>query len=192
MSPNCNVSSLFGFQPSYGWPHAPHAPHHRPLMLSSFSMAGGHPPHEVCHSEQLTMLTNISERDGSSSFCFSCHVLEEVRALPHFVEGVFVSRLSASSSTGSPILPNFFFLHCGMSSSSYPSSPRTFAMPLKALYKTSVIRLCTTTFPSSPNNSLWEADLHSTNPYYSQLHFLKGLGWIPQVVRSLLLHRSLL
>ena len=94
MSPHRNVSSLFGFLQSHG---CPHAPHHQPtthaVSLSSSSMVGGDPPEGVAQWEQLAMFTDISERDGSSSFCFSHLRSGEVRALPHDILGVDVSRL---------------------------------------------------------------------------------------------------
>ena len=58
-----------------------------------FSMVGGHTPQECSIGEQLTMLTDTSERDGSSPFFFSYHMPAEIRALPHDTFGVDVSHI---------------------------------------------------------------------------------------------------
>ena len=63
--PNCNVRSHFGFLQSHV---CPHVPHHKPthiVLVTPFYMAGGHPPQEAFHKEQLTMLTDVCESDGS-------------------------------------------------------------------------------------------------------------------------------
>ena len=147
MSPNCNVSKLFGFFQSYG---CPHAAHHQPHMLFCLaSMVGGHPPpQEVLHWKQIAMLTDTSERHGSSSFCFSYHMPEEVSVLPHHTVGLEVSRLHVFQH----LVLNFsttVLVHCGMSSFCNQSSLHNLAMPWKASYQTSVIHLRTTTAKSS-------------------------------------------
>ena len=44
-------------------------------------MVSASPPQETFHWEQLAMLTDVCERDGFSSFCFTCHTAVDVRAL---------------------------------------------------------------------------------------------------------------
>ena len=92
VSPNCKVCSLFGFLQSHGCARTPH--HHSDGSFCALLHGSGHQPQEVFHTEQLTMLTNVCESDGSSSFCFFYHVPEEVRALSHDISCVDGSRLN--------------------------------------------------------------------------------------------------
>ena len=92
-------------------------------VVKSVSMVGGNPPQEVFHEEPHTMLRNVCEKDGSSSFCFSHHMPEKVRALAHQHLKHLVRMFT----------DNF---HCGVSSSSNSPSLHTSAMPLKALNRT--------------------------------------------------------
>ena len=82
VSPNCKVRSLFGFLQSYG---CPHAPHHQPLTLCCLRLCLHgwwtlHPKRSSTRDNPQCSQTCGS--DGSSSFCFSYHMPEEVRALP--------------------------------------------------------------------------------------------------------------
>ena len=66
----CKMNGLLGVIQSYG---CPQAPHHQPLMLVILSFSpwfvDAHQT-KILNWEQLAMLTDISERDSSSS-CFT-------------------------------------------------------------------------------------------------------------------------
>ena len=89
---NGNVNRLLGFLQLYG---CPHARHHQPLMPIFFRLSpwlvDAH-RRKILGWEQLTILVDVSERDGSSSFCFSFHMPEDIPVLPHDVVGVDMSR----------------------------------------------------------------------------------------------------
>ena len=80
---------------------------------------------ETFHREQLTKLTNVCERDGSSSLCFSYQMCEDICALPHdmFVKTL---RVSTSSTTWFQHFPKSFLVHRGLSSSSDSPPLQTF------------------------------------------------------------------
>ena len=82
---------------------------------SASSMVGGHPSREFFHWEQLTIPTNVCERDGSSSFCLSSHVPDELRALQHDIFHKDVARLHILKHLV-PCVPIPFLVHCGTSS----------------------------------------------------------------------------
>ena len=103
-------------------------------VVKSVSMVGGNPPQEVFHEEPHTMLRNVCEKDGSSSFCFSHHMPEKVRALQHDVFGEDDAHQNLKHLVRM-FTDNF---HCGVSSSSNSPSLHTSAMPLKTLHRTVV------------------------------------------------------
>ena len=102
---------------THGCPHAPHHPAAKNVFQTSRSVAGSHRPQEIFHRKQLATPTDT--KSGASYSSFSHHIPEEVRALPHDISGVDISRLHTFRQVSS-ILPMSTAVVC-------PSSVHTFS-----------------------------------------------------------------